>query len=224
MRHLVYLLLVANLVYFGWNLYSGWTAGETVRALPPIPASARPLVTLQELEQQSATSTEQVITDIDALTMTQPPGAGTPAACQALGPFFVEEELQAVTGRLNELGLELRQRITSEKKEDGYWVYLPAMEYAQAMQVASQLDELGDHEYFIGKDNLMSLGAFKEISRAEIRLRQLQEIGLEAILEARYVTQDSYWLEIPDRVAAAPVLDEVMGNNPDLQLRALPCL
>jgi len=224
MRHLVYLLLVANLGYFGWNLFRGGTASETMRELPPLPVSAKPLVTLQELKRQSATSSGQGETGIDALTMTQPPGAGATAACQALGPFYAEDKLHAVAGKLGELGLEPRQRIAEDRKADGYWVYLPAMDRARALQVAEQLDEHKDHDYYIGKDNFMSLGTFKEISRAEIRLRQVQAMGLDAIMEKRYTTQDAFWLEFQDGDAAARVVNEVMAANPDLQLRTLACL
>jgi len=225
MRHLVYLLLVANLVYFGWNLFQDGTATVSTRELPPLPASARPLVTLHELEQRTdAAATEQENKGFDALTMTQPPGAGTTAACQALGPFHADAELRAVAGKFGELGLEPRQRIAEDRKEDGYWVYLPAMERAKALQIAQQLDELNDHEYYIGRDNFMSLGTFEVISRAELRLRQVQDMGLDAILEPRYTTQDAYWLEFSDRDAATPVLEEVMGANPGLQLLTQPCL
>jgi len=224
MRHLVYLLLVANLGYFGWNLFRGGTAGETVRELPPIPASAKPLVTLQELKQQSATAAGQGETGMDTLTMTQPPGAGATATCKALGPFHGKEELHAVAGRLGELGLEPRQRITEDRIADGYWVYLPAMDRARALQVAERLDGQKDHDYYIGKDNFMSLGTFKEISRAEIRLHQVQAMGLDAIMEKRYITQDAYWLEFQEGDAAAPVVEEMMAANPDLQLRTLDCL
>jgi len=220
MRHLVYLLLVANLVYFGWNLYEGGTAAETVRVLPPLPASAKRLVTLQEMVQQSGTDTGKELNDFDGLTMTQPPGAGKSAACEVLGPFHAEDELYAIAG---ELGLPPRKHITEERIEDGYWVYLPAMEHAQALQIGKQLDDRNDHEYYIGKDNFMSLGTFKERSRAEIRLRQLQKMGMDAILKARYTTQDAYWLEFSGQGAAAPVLNEVMGAHPDLRLRTLAC-
>ncbi|MGB5472837.1 MAG: hypothetical protein WBQ78_05100 [Gammaproteobacteria bacterium] len=217
MRHLVYFLLVANLAYFGWNLFSSGTAGETARELPPLPATAKPLVTLQELKQQSATAPEQEMSGIDTLTLSQPPGAGMPAACQVLGPFYAEEALHAVAGKL---GLEPRQRIAEDRKESGYWIYLPAMERGEALQIAKMLDERNDHEYYIGKDNFMSLGTFKDISRAEIRLSQVRQLGLNAILETRYITLDAYWLEFQGRAAAAPVLDDVLEENPDLQLRA----
>ncbi len=57
MRHILYLLLVANLVYLGWNLLQGSTNPVTEAALPPLPASVRPLVTLQESRQQTSAVT-----------------------------------------------------------------------------------------------------------------------------------------------------------------------
>ncbi|MGB5475349.1 MAG: hypothetical protein WBQ78_17980 [Gammaproteobacteria bacterium] len=221
MRHLVYLLLIANLVYFGWNLYCDGRAIETQRELPP---SASRLVTLQEMQQQSATVPEgEAGRALDALTMTQPPGAGIPA-CQTLGPFYLEEQLHKVATRLDELGLEPRQLIAEDRKMNSYWVYLPAMERARVLEIAQQLEARKDREYYIGRDNFISLGTFREISRAEIRLRQVRELGLDAILEPRYVTQYAYWLEFQDRGTATPVLEDVLGANPDQQLLTLACL
>ena len=76
MRHLVYLLLVANVVFLGWNLFETHPAGMRVHVPPPLPDNVTRLMTLQE--QQSATaSNEEVLTDIETLTMEQPPVAGT---------------------------------------------------------------------------------------------------------------------------------------------------
>ena len=73
-------------------------------------------------------------------------------------------------------------------------------------------------------DPLLEGYAPYHIARAEIRLLQVRELGLDAILEARYVTQDAYWLEFRGRDTAAPVLDKLMDENPALQLRARACL
>ena len=70
----------------------------------------------------------------------------------------------------------------------------------------------------------MSFGTFQEISRAKIRLQQVKALGLEAKLAVRYTTEETYWLEFRDSDAVAPVLDEVTGANPDLQLQTLACL
>lgn len=225
MRYLVYLLLVVNVGYFGWNLFhEGGAVVETGREYSPLPATAVRLVTLQELKGGAARGPDRAADELDALTMTQPPGAGMPAACQALGPFFDEEEVQAMAARFIERGLEPRQRLAEDRRQNGYWVYLPAMERAEALRIAGELEARNDREYYIGKDNFISLGTFEESGRAEIRLRQVQAMGLEANLEPRYVAQDAYWLEFRDGKVARPLLEEIVAGNPALRLQARSCL
>ncbi|MGB5425159.1 MAG: hypothetical protein WBN95_00075, partial [Gammaproteobacteria bacterium] len=92
MRHLVYLLLVANLVYLGWNVFESRSMIEAERPLPPLPATVSPLVTLQEREAEESVMVEEPVMGdvsiIEDLTEEQPPGAGAVVLCQALGPFL----------------------------------------------------------------------------------------------------------------------------------------
>jgi hypothetical protein len=50
MKHLLYLLVVVNLVYFSWHMLQGMSDEETARELPPLPPDTRRLMTLQELQ------------------------------------------------------------------------------------------------------------------------------------------------------------------------------
>ena len=43
MRHVIYLLLVANLVFFGWHILQIQKQGGVERALPALPVTAKPL-------------------------------------------------------------------------------------------------------------------------------------------------------------------------------------
>ena len=52
MRQLMYLLLVANLVYFGMHVIQGMTETEIVRTVPPIPRGVKQLILLQHYEKQ----------------------------------------------------------------------------------------------------------------------------------------------------------------------------
>lgn len=232
MRHVLYLLLVTNLVYLGWNLLQSNTGTTSEPLLPPMPASVKPLVTLQESQQQSASpdnatdstdTSDEVV--LDELTTAEPPGAGSlNKDCQALGPFDIEDEVKAVAQRLDALGLPSRQRIAEVREENGYWVYLPSMAREAALEIARKLDDQGDKDYFVGKDNFISLGAYQDIARAEVRLRQVHKLGLEAVLEVRYRTHDAYWLEFNDNASAAPEIAGIMSEKPGLQLHALACL
>ena len=241
MRHVIYLLLVANLVFFGWHvLQLQKEDGIALRTLPPIPATAVPLVSLQEMEQkqelvpESEPELELVLEPellepgedlvmIESLTELQPPGSGGAIGCQTLGPIMAVVQLRSLDGKLGELGLESRRRTTGDQKAIGYWVFLPAMERSQALEIKARLDKHKDKDYYIGKDNLISLGIFKVKSRADVRLAQVRKLGLEAVLEARYRKDTVHWLDIDRQSGAAVDLGAVLEEYPGISLQEQAC-
>jgi len=277
MRHVIYLLLVANLVFFGWHvLQLQKEDGIALRTLPPIPATAVPLVSLQEMEQKQepvlepepelelvlepellepAPELESVLEPellepapelepeselepvpepellepgedlamIESLTELQPPSNGGAIGCQTLGPIMAVVQLRSLDGKLGELGLESRRRTTGDQKAIGYWVFLPAMERSQALEIKARLDKHKDKDYYIGKDNLISLGIFKVKSRADVRLAQVRKLGLEAVLEARYRKDTVHWLDIDRQSGAAVDLGAVLEEYPGISLQEQAC-
>jgi len=296
MRHVIYLLLVANLVFFGWHvLQLQKEDGIALRTLPPIPATAVPLVSLQEMEQQqepvpesepelelvlepellepapelelvlepellepapelesvlepelleSAPELEPVpepesdlesvpepellepgedLAMIESLNELQPPSNGGAIGCQTLGPIMAVAQLRSLDGKLGELGLEPRRRTTGDQKAIGYWVFLPAMERSQALEIKARLDKHKDKDYYIGKDNLISLGIFKVKSRADVRLGQVRKLGLEAVLEARYRKDTVHWLDIDRQSGDALDLGAVLEEYPGISLQEQAC-
>jgi hypothetical protein len=221
MRHLVYLLLVANLVYLGWNIFESRSFSETERQLPPLPMSASPLVTLQESEAESATANDT--SAIEELTTEQPPSAGAAILCQALGPFLALDELQTVKSRLLELGMQPTRRVLESKELIGYWVYLPAMSDEEVGAVLAILKKHKDREYYVGKSNFISLGTFESMERAERRLKATRKMGIDATLQERFATQSTYWLDIQSDPVAAEQLNRIAEDRPDLQLVELAC-
>jgi hypothetical protein len=221
MRYLVYFLVLVNVAYLGWNIYQNQTASEVMPELPPLPTGVVPLVTLPELEEQRLHAEE--ISAVDALTTSQPPGAGTALICQAIGPFLAMEDLQTVSGELYRHGLQARQRTSEIQKPNGFWVYLPAMERDQALRAVKTLEENKDREYFVGKGNYIALGTFADMSRAEVRLEQVRKLGFEPILEARYQTFTEYWLDIDAQTAVTSELDSILRDRPGLKLQETSC-
>ena len=212
MRHLIYLLLVLNLVFFVWQVLSNDPDIETATTLPPLPSNARSLVTLDEKDQKNA---ESGVTGVEALTGRQPPGSGLPLNCLVLGPFLAIAERDETAQRLVATGFEPGRRSTEEQQQIGYWVYLPAMEYEEAKKITRMLDENKDKEYFIGKDNIISLGAFKEKYRADIRVERVRKYGIEPILEPRYKTRVLHWLDI-EKPAGGEVELEALRSEFDV--------
>ena len=221
MRHLVYLLLIANVVFFGWKLFETQSPEPLVRALPPLPDNVSRLVTLQE--QQAATAGEEVVTDLETLTAEQPPGAGAVLQCQALGPFLAVDAMRPIAAELGELGLQPEQRQVESKELDGYWVYLPAMPREEIRTVLATLEDYNDKEYYVGKGSFISLGTFKSMERAERRLQSVRKMGLAATLEERFTTQTSFWLDIQSNGSAREQLQRIAEGNSSLQLVDLAC-
>jgi hypothetical protein len=58
MRYIVYMLLVANVLYLGWNLSQDKSAFQKEQSFPPIPDGVHSLVLLSEIERNIAPRTD----------------------------------------------------------------------------------------------------------------------------------------------------------------------
>jgi len=221
MRHVIYLLLVANVVYFAWHLAQGTPQEDALRALPPLPANIKPLVTLQEREQERKGG--QDASDIEKLTETNPPGAGIPATCHTLGPFMATAELESVEDTLAKLGFDPKIRTSDVKEHVGYWVYLPAMKREEALQAARTLDRSEVKDYYIGQENFISLGTFAAKDRAEKHRDNIRQLGFEPQVEPRYATHTAHWLDIADMGEDFPGWGKLEEEYPDIRLQGLEC-
>ena len=219
MRHVVYLLVVVNLVFLGWNIFQDQSVRQVERNVPPLPATAVPLVTLQEQEREAASE----VSVIDHVTGNDPPGAGVSMVCQTLGPFLVREAMQEMEAKLVTMDLEPQQRETAKQRPIGYWVHLPEMERTEARRLAQILDDHNDKEYYLARDNVLSLGAFQDINRAKKRLKRVRKLGLEAQLETRYRTVAEYWLDFQLESAVGEQLTELVADDPDIWLQDNAC-
>ena len=219
MRKVVYLLVVVNLGFLGWNIFQGQPVRQVERNLPTLPETVAPLVTLQEREQ----AVTDELSAIETLTGNEPPGAGGGLVCQTLGPFLSLDAMQAVAEKLVAMDLEPQQRESVKEYPIGYWVYLPEMERAEARRLAQILDDHNDKEYFIGKDNVFSLGAFRNMSRARVRLERVRKLGIDPRLETRYRTAAEYWLDFQAEPAAGEQLTGMVADTPDVWLQDRAC-
>jgi hypothetical protein len=198
---------------------------ETFAVEQPLSALESPLVTLPEREVETNTDTDSAdeVSRIGALTVQQPPGAGAAILCQALGPFLVVSDMEVVESRLIDLGLQPTQRELESKELNGYWVYLSAMPREDVQTVLAILEEHKDKEYYVGKQNFISLGTFKGIARAERRLKETRKMGLDATLEKRFTSQNSWWLDIQSDGAAPEQMNRIVASRPELQLVEIAC-
>jgi len=216
MRHVIYLLVMANIVFFLWNAIQGTTTEATDTTLPSLPPSVKPLVTLKERNAKEAG-------ELDELTATEPPGAGIAFSCLTLGPFHSVKERKALEQRLHDSGYRPELHASEAKIIEGYWVYLPAMARDEAENITRMLKGKKDRDYYIGKDNLIALGAFKELSRAEIRLQEVRKYGLDPLLEPRYRTESVYWLDVDEKSGTDDGLQALLREYPGVRTQTLAC-
>ena len=250
MRHVIYLLVVMNLVYFSWSMLQNMPHKGGTNLVRRIPPNVRHLETIQERTSKKDTAVEEDVHDIsdgapvgastsgnteaqpgtpeiskvEALTASEPPGAvAPPLSCHVLGPFQDDSEMHAVENRLNQLGYQPKERTSDIRIESGYWVYLPAMENEEAMRITRILKQNHDTDYLVMKDNAISLGAYDSPSRVDIRLKMLHEYGLEPVVEPRYATRSAYWLDLNRRDNEPDVLKTIRGEYPDVEAQEAPC-
>ena len=222
MRYILYLLLLANVAYLGWNLMQGSSDSPVARQMPPVPAGVRPLVTLKEHTEGLTTGNSAA--GLNALTAAQPPAASSAVNCRALGPFTVLKEAEAMVARLDEQGLDPVLRSVEGKVGNGFLVFKQARDREESRRIVQRLKAHNDSDYYVGKDYLVYLGTFDNIERATLRLGEIRDIGLDAEVGERYKARDEYWLEVPERAAASELLAGITADNPRLQLHSLSCL
>jgi hypothetical protein len=250
MRHVIYLLVVMNLVYFSWSMLQNMPHKGGTSLVRRIPPNVRRLETIQERASKEAAAVKEDVRDIsdgapvvasppvnaeaqpvtpeiskvEALTASEPPGAvAPPLSCHVLGPFTDDSEMKAVENRLNQLGYQPKERTSDMRVEAGYWVYLPAMEHEEALRISRVLKQNNDTDYLIVKDNAISLGVYDSPSRVDIRLKMLHKYGLEPVVEPRYATRSAYWLDLDQRDNERTVLQTIRSEYPDVEAQEAAC-
>jgi hypothetical protein len=193
MRYVIFLLVAMNCAYFSWQVFLDGPVKPVERSLPPLSPDVRRLVTIQEKDAQQSTSETR---KIEGLTATQPPGAVMPLSCQALGPFLAESELTKFEKRLDRLGLSAKAQTRYQREQVGYTVLLTSAGYEEALQNKRRLEKENITTSFIGMNNTLSLGAFRDKSRAETIMARAQALGLQPRIEPGYANRSTYWLVI----------------------------
>ncbi|MGB7933494.1 MAG: hypothetical protein WCH04_14945 [Gammaproteobacteria bacterium] len=196
MRYVIFLLVAMNCAYFSWQVFLNGPDKPVERSLSPLPPDVRRLVTLEEKDARQSPSDSRKIED---LTATQPPAAVLPLSCQALGPFLAESELKPFENRLDRHGLTARSQTRYQREQVGYTVLLSPLGYEDALQIKRRLEKENITTSFIGVNNVLSLGVFRDKPRAEKTLARAQALGLDPRIEPGYAKRSTYWLIIERR-------------------------
>jgi len=250
-RYLVYILVLANLVYFAWHQYSPAEKPHTMKPVPLAPG-IEPLVLLSEREgpgssaiaaagktgkqQQSIETTEteteavpvveyvapaQVAETQDATASLEPE-----RVCQTIGPLLDKNDAASISAQLYQRGYQPAVRGGEVREPSGYWVYMPAMPAGKARAIVNDLDANGMTDYFIGKRNHISLGIFSSKRKAQTRLKRIKTLGYDAVLDQRYRTRIVYWLDIEEKgqpLLGSEFWDGIQVQYADIRVQRVSC-
>jgi len=252
MRYLVYLLVLANLGLFAW--YQSSPIEKPRQAQPaPLPAGVDRLMLLSERAaagpettaaepQVSVVETDTVAVEPEVVevepepqiepepeTETAAPVVPSPPPeriCQTLGPLPDKNTAAAVSGQLYKQGYKPAVREEAFRKPAGYWVYMPAMSAGEARRIVRDLDQHGMKDYFIGRQNHISLGIFSSRDKARARQKKIRDLGYTAKLDQRFRNRTRYWLDIAAHEQALPgtaFWDGLRAEYPDIQVQQVDC-
>jgi hypothetical protein len=122
-------------------------------------------------------------------------------ACYSVGPFLLISDVSTVSQRFDRAGISAQQRADTERKQVGYWLYIPAM--ASAPQARAALRTLKDNgvsgALLIAEGsraNSISIGVYKTRELAGERQKTISGMGFGARVEPLFRTKPQYWLDI----------------------------
>ena len=222
MRALFLLLLLANVLFFGW---SRWVAPSQAGSFSPSGASPR-LRSIRLVTEQPGVSADEAPRHQTALTE-----AVASADCLSAGPFLEPARAQAAAERLRAQGFALDLRESRDEVWVGQWVRLDQLPNADAAAAAlAGLRAAGlTDAYLLAEEppgTVISLGVFADAQRAQDIAGLARDAGYETTVGDRFRTADVTWLDIDRRSnAGLPALEPLQasaGAPARLELRPCP--
>ena len=188
MKWLIYTLLLVNLGLFVWHFQPNPDKHQVQQN-----DQLTRLVLLKEYQSQLTSAV-----DADGI-----------ARCFSLGPFTRKKHFNEALSKLQQQGLEVFSRVSSERVRNGYWVMLPiATTSNQAKLQIQRLKDKGLKDYFLvaagEMKNAVSLGVFSKAKLAKRRRDQVENQGFNVKIKQITLPKRVYWLEWPRRSERQP--------------------
>lgn len=183
------------------------------------------------VETDNPSPVEQVdapVTVVATPEPSDPPAQPQPPArlCQTIGPFITQANIDTLVSELKKLDVVAEQRTVQLQEPSGFWVYLPAMPNDEARRIVDELADKGVKDYFLGRQNFISLGIFSDLRTAEARMQEITALGYDARLEPRYQTREVYWLDLEeqgDRLISDNRWQALLGQRADIRRQTVAC-
>lgn len=243
MRWIFLILLLANVVYFGWELDRETRMRmQNTTVATPVPASAGRLTLIREMDNPPpARSTSDTIETSEGETDAAGGGATLPLAeklveqlpdiragglgaelgaayCITYGPLPEESQARGLNDWFRSRDAGTRLRHTDREKRGLFWIYLaPQESRAQAEKLLEKLRTQGIRDYRLIRrgnlENAISLGLFSNQHAVNERLGELKDKGYKPVVVPYTDVNRVYWLDVKIR-SAADAMEEVLNGYP----------
>ncbi len=234
LRMFVLSLVLINIVLFAARALQpgGSSADEPVQN--EVRNTPRPSIELLENlpVNDAAVNHAGVEPEISAEPQDQPvaQAAMESPGCIQLGPFNSEDDLAVFQTEVVNILESIQIRETESTVDKGYWVYLPPYpSRAEALAVVGQMSEAGAKDFYVVPRgitvNAVSLGVFRNMSRAERRQKQIRklDLGLDVAIELQTEIQSRFWLQGGPIDEQDPALIQLSSSYPHIEQLQIPC-
>ena len=248
MRGFFILLLITNLLFFGWQI--GFAPeSEAPPRFAGIPLVSEGLQLLSELDEKERPAQRKFVPSQEKGDEPPPPSVELIAAerpvesptekppsetkqCYQSSPLVTLKEAKALQQSLLKLGIEDSRRETIQTHKVNYWVMLKAYKSRdKATEAADILKTQQVKDFFIVRsgryENAVSLGVFSTKERAEKRYKQIA--GLKVRLRKPVIEA----LELPakrlvvrfelDSDTSPGGLSPLLDSSKESHLKKIPC-
>jgi hypothetical protein len=201
MRLIFIALLIANIVYFGFQLFDG----KEELAPKPRADAVRQFGNLQTLAERNKKSGANAKSQ-GSVESTNSRGGSTSSSenlCQLVGPFGELLQAEYLVERLG--ALEVLASIRHLEIVDGkvYWVYLkPEMSEKEALRRLYEVQAKSIESYIISSGELtngISLGQFSDEEVAKNQLSKVRELGYAAEIKEIPKTHNEIWVDVKEQ-------------------------
>jgi cell division septation protein DedD len=223
-RAVFFLLLIANLAYFGW--------AELVDAPQPVPPNQAyaKLPRLKLVNELPAAESRPSSGSARKTALVVPTESESEAPrCVSIGPFDDQDSAMRGASKLREKGLTPRQRVEKGEISKGFWVYIGGLKTdADVAKVLLTLEQSHVDDAHVmpdaGDAHQVSVGLFSERDRADRRAQSVQKLGLQPEVAERKLPATVFWMDVdfPPGTAAPSTQDVAAGGDP-AHLEVTPC-
>jgi hypothetical protein len=230
MRSLALLLILVNLGFLAWAQLID------VREVPANEIATKTDVPNQKLVLASERKPEDSPTAPSATSLDDAAGHGVTTAvagenrCVSLGPFQDLAAASQASAALSGAGFESKQRFEQGEFWVGYWVSVQDLPTRTAADAAvNKLKDAGVTDVYLlpgqSSSNIISLGVYSVLARAERRVDQIRALGFNAVMADRKRSGSVYWLDIELKQSGQHIDPSVLSSQPGqiIRVETRPC-